>query len=400
MNNGVNNSNVKIEPVATQPTIAPAAPQPVVTQQPAIAPVTTQPTITPATTQQPNITTPPAPVAPAPVAPPEPPKEKELPSLGANVKIAPAQPMYDENQKLIEQPKPVAPAPTPPVLTQPAPPAPGEPPQIQMRPTDDSKPATEEKKEEVTTEPTPKKMRLTITPFLLAIIIGLIIGIIYVNNDKNNTIEQLRQENIVIDTDDKEVDLDINSTIVKDLYTKVATTVKEDLADPYLDEDMKRYLALRQVSSYNKYDSNCNLFNQSSMFNIICNEKTEKPTAFKEENLQLELKKLFGEGTQIPNANIQLGRQCVGEYQYIAERGEYVKGQCTKNNAITFRVDKKITRATKINDEIYIEEEVRYISGEKGEIPESLKDGIYTHRFKLDTNFNYAYISKEYRPKN
>lgn len=363
MNNGVNNSELKIEPVQSE--------QPKENIQP------TEPKSEPAQ-----------------------PKAEEQQSLGSNVKIAPVQPMYDENGKVIQQPEPVAPkkAPEPPrpEITQPTPTVPGEPPQIQIK--------EEEKKElqavesQAAEQPKPKK-KLSMTPLFLIIIVALIGGIIYINNDKESTIKQLKNQNIVIDTNDEKIQLDKNSTLVQDLYNKVVTTVKEDWANPNLDDEMKRYLAFRQLNSNMFYDSHCNLFDQNKIYNYTCDDKDFKPKAFKEEMLKLELKKMFGENSQIETGNIQLGRQCIGGYEYIPERGEYVQGKCIENLAITINVKKEIVEAYRINDEVYIVEETKYISGNKGDIPETLKDGLYTHTFKLDTNLNYAYISKTYKPK-
>ena len=368
MNNGVNNSELTIEPIQNEQPAAQAS-APTVVAQP--APVKQTQTI-PIQTND----------------------------LGTNVKIAPVQPMYDESGKIIQQQNestPAQPGPTPPpVITQPTTPPPGEPPQIQIKKTD-----TETTKEEIKIEETPvkAKKRINLTPFLLIIIVALIGELIYINNDKTNVINELKHQNIVINTDDQKEDLDKNSTIIQDLYSKVVTTVKEDLANQNLDDEMRRYLAFRQINTNMFYDSNCNLFDQNKIFNYTCNQKSFKPNAFKEEALQLEIKKLFGENSKIENGNIQLGRQCIGGYEYIAERGEYVEGQCIENNAVTINVKKNIVATYRINDEIFIEEETKYISGNKGDIPSTLKDGIYTYRFKLDTNLNYAYISKEFRTK-
>lgn len=366
MNNGVNNSELKIEPVKEQ--------QPVAAPQPTVAPAAL--TASTAPVQQ---------------------TESVQQSLGSNVKIAPVQPMYDESGQLIKQQQPTktpaVPTPTPPpVLQQPTKIQPGKPPQIQIKDTNE-----ESKSEEK--EPIKQSKRISLTPLFLIIIIGLIGGIIYINNDKTSIINEIKNQNIVINTQDKRVDIDKNSTLIQDLYTKVSTTVREDIANPNLDDEMKRYLAYRQINSNMIYESNCNLFNQNKIYNYTCNQKEFIPNAFKEETLQLELKKIFGENSKIENGNIQLGRQCIGGYEYIAERGEYVQGQCIENNAITISVKKTITSAYRINDEIYIEEETKYISGNKGDIPDILKDGIYTYTFKLDTNLNYAYINKEYRTK-
>ena len=40
------------------------------------------------------------------------------------------------------------------------------------------------------------------------------------------------------------------------------------------------------------------------------------------------IKKLYGENTSIPFTNIQLGNTCIGGYQYIPSRGEFVQGLC------------------------------------------------------------------------
>ena len=49
-----------------------------------------------------------------------------------------------------------------------------------------------------------------------------------------------------------------------------------------------------------------------------------------------EIKKLYGESTNLPLKNIQLGTSCVVGYQYIEDRGEFVEGYCDKQNATTY----------------------------------------------------------------
>ena len=327
--------------------------------------------------------------------------------LGDNVKIAPAASMYDENDNVIEQPPTIEEVPPRPEIVQPQSPAPGEPPQIQIRQATEQVPAEPTAVEQPPTtpeqaqpeEPQKKRRIISLTPIFIVLIVLLGFGLFYVYSDKTKVINQLRYQNIVQYTDDKKVELDVNSTIVQDLYSKVSTTVREDIADPNLDDSMKRYLAYRQISSNRIYESNCNLFNQNKINNYVCDDNNFKPTAFKEETLQVELKKLFGETTVIDHGNIQLGQLCVGGYEYIEERGEYVEGQCIRNNAVTIKANKKIVSAYRINDEITIEEEVNYAADKQEQIPDSLQDGIYIYNFKLDTNFNYAYISKGYRTK-
>ena len=397
MNNGVNNSELSIEPV-----VEPVAQQ-ATTQVPVVEPVvqqaTTQvPVVEPVTQQAPMIE-----AAQPTVEPVQQEAIEQTQSLGSNVKIAPAQPMYDENDNVIAQPEPTPPP--RPTITQPTPPVPGEPPQIQIKqeevPT--TQPAPTEEKEQTeqaaVVEQAPKRRRLSLTPLFLIIIVALIGYMIYTKNDAANEVDELKYQNIVTNTNGDKVELDIKSTLIQDLYTKVATTVREDIANPNLDDEMKRYLAYRQINSNMIYESQCNLFDQNKIYSYKCDDKEFKPNAFKEETLDLEIKKIFGENSEVEKGNIQLGRQCIGGYEYIAERGEYVQGQCLENNAVTISVKKEIISAYRINDEVVIEEETKYISGNKGDIPSILKDGIYIYTFKLDTNLNYAYISKDYRTK-
>ena len=193
----------------------------------------------------------------------------------------------------------------------------------------------------------------------------------------------------------KTTNLDIDSTIVKDLYSKVKTNIKEDMASNELNDGMKLYLAYRQIPKSKIYESNCNLFNNTSM-NLLTCEKNDNfvPNAFKEEDLKLELVKLFGENTQIENGNIQLGNSCVGGYQYIAERGEYVEGNCLSDTTTLYNVEKKLISATVTNDIITLKEKVRYYGTESIDI-DRLKNGIYVYKFKLDKNYNYIYVSKQ-----
>lgn len=354
MNNGVNeNQQLTIEPVTEQPTNTPVTPQPVIQPEP-----------------QPEI--------------------KPEGDIGSNVKIAPAQPMYDQSGKLVE-PKTVEEK--KPIVTQPTETPPGEPPQIQVRQESEQAPAEEAK--EVQSE----KKQHNFRPLFLIIILLLIGVIVYQYLDTQQTLKQVQYNNIVTSTDGKEVEIDINSTLVQDLYDKVKTTVKEDIANPNLDDEMKRYLAFRQLSANDLYESNCNLFDSTKIFFYTCNEKQDKPQAFKEESLQREIKTLFGENTKLSNANIQLGRHCIGGYEYIEERGEYVQGKCTNYSASTTTAKKMIIKAIQKDNEIKIEEETRYVAADNSEMPGNLKSGIYTYTFRLDTNLNYAYVSKDYRTK-
>ena len=226
---------------------------------------------------------------------------------------------------------------------------------------------------------------------LLLIIIGGMGYYIYTDYQKDlkNKCSPLITEN------NKKNNLKLDSTIVQDLYQKVKTDIDEDIASTEFDDKMKLYLAYRQVPNYQKYESNCNLFNEGSMQFITCDSSSGYlPMAIKEEDLQREVKKLFGEDAVIENNNIQLGNSCLGGYQYIAERGEYVQGQCNNTTNSIYRVDKKLISAYAYNDTIVLKEKVRYF-GEQNVDIDRLKNGVYTYTFKLDNNYNYVLISKE-----
>lgn len=249
-------------------------------------------------------------------------------------------------------------------------------------------------------EPPKKKGKGSFIVFLVLIILLLILGIYYQILNHKKEIEQLNYECTPVSTTQEEKELDLKSTIVQDLYSKVATTIREDLAEDEFNDSMKLYLAYRQIVPNKFYDSNCNLYRHDSMEPYTCNVTTSfTPKAFKEEVLQQEVKKLFGERTEIPNANIQLGRACVGGYQYIADRGEYVQGYCKEHSATTLRVTKTLTKAISKNSTIILTEEVKYYGNEESPVPDYLKSGTYIYTFRLDTNYNYVLMSKEYQQK-
>ena len=249
-------------------------------------------------------------------------------------------------------------------------------------------------------QPTPIKKKKSLTPILLLIIIGLIGYIIYTNNNHQNEISNIRYNCTPINSSKEEIKLDTNSTLVKDLYSKVQTNIREDIANPEFDDKMKLYLAYRQINENKKYDTNCNNFSTTSMEPYTCEVSTKfVPKGFKEETLIQEIKVLFGEDTNIPLQNIQLGKTCVGGYQYIEERKEYVEGYCKEKVATSYKVDKKIIEATSTKNTIILKEEVKYHENEKLNLPEYLKSGIYIYTFRLDMNYNYVLVSKTYESK-
>ena len=246
-------------------------------------------------------------------------------------------------------------------------------------------------------QPVKKKKKFSLLPILLIIIILLIIYIFYINNNYNQTIANIKYNCTPISST-KEKKLDLNSTIVKDLYSKVHTSIREDIANPNMDDNLKLYLAYRQILERDKYDSNCNLFNSTSMEPYTCTVTNNfTPKAFKEETLNKEIVKLFGENANIPLDNIQLSNSCIVGYQYFKERGEFVEGYCNQQNAILFKADKSLKSATSNGNTIILLENVKYKASEKQNIPETLKSGTYKYVFRLDMNYNYILVSKEYQ---
>ena len=244
-----------------------------------------------------------------------------------------------------------------------------------------------------------KKKRNKLVPFLLLLL--LIAGgyNVYSSKEYQKTINDIKDKCSPIKAG-KETKLDINSEIVQELYKKVATNMREDLANPEFNNSMKLYLAYRQILERDKYESNCNLFDINSMEPFTCIESTTyTPKAIKEETIKSKLIELFGEDNNIPLQNIQLGNSCIGGYQYIEKRGEFVEGYCSSQITNSFEVTKKIISATTTQTNIIIKEDVKYHEGEKLYLPESLKSGIYTYVFQLDYNYHYILKEKTYESK-
>lgn len=236
-----------------------------------------------------------------------------------------------------------------------------------------------------------KKSKAGVVIFLLLLIIG---GLgYYIYNDYMK--DQARGECSPLVASNNELrELDIHSSIVQELYSKVKTSIREDIAYHNFDDTLKLYLAFRQIPNSEIYDSNCNLFNDTTMTNFTCSKAVNfVPKAFKEETLQKEVKKLFGESVEIANKDITLGNSCYGGYQYIADRGEYVQGYCGQIPTTTYSADKELIRATVQGDTITLKEKVRYYSAQGIDNPE-LKNGVYVYTFKLDNNYHYAYVNR------
>lgn len=241
-----------------------------------------------------------------------------------------------------------------------------------------------------------KKQKNKLASFFLFIILilGCACGGLWYYHQQQMNLMRIKCTPVSTNGEAKELDLD--STIVKDLYSKVSTTIREDLASVELNDQMKLYLAFRQIANSDLYESNCNKFSVTSMEPFKCEATaTFTPKAFKEDVIQVELKKLFGDDTNILHQNIQLGNTCIGGFQYIPERGEYVQGQCGSTNATLYRVEKELIGATSTESTIVLTEKVKYYGAESLKLPERLVSGTYKYTFRLDMNYNYIYISKE-----
>ena len=381
MNNGVNetnnlnNQNTTLEPVL-QPIQAPVTPNVV-----PVAPVVNQPVMRPVVqpVQQPVMAPVVETVAPTVAVVSAPVEEEEVVVQNIpGVIVAPPQ------HGGMDKPNPIAPLPGTEVV--------------------EEKVEVEEKIEEtppVVVDNTPKKKKKNILArffFLIILVMGGVIGYLWYTHQLE--IARLNYECTPVSTTGDVKKLELDSTIVLDLYSKVKTSLKEDLAEIELTDQMKYYLAFRQIPQTKFYSSNCNLFSSTAMEPYVCTETvTTSPLAFKEEDLKLELNKLFGDKIETPLMNVQLSNSCIGGYQYIAARGEYVQGDCTNKSATTFKMDKKLVKAESKEAYIMLYEEVKYYNAEGIDLPEKMKSGTYVYTFKLDMNYNYTYVSKVLQEK-
>ena len=285
--------------------------------------------------------------------------------------VQPIQPMQQQVQTPPVQPQPVNPVPNQPVVQQP------------------NVPQQQAKAPQKNTKQKKSGNKTLLILFLILIIGGM--GY-YIYTDYQKDLKNKCSP--LVPTNNKTKELDINSTIVQDLYSKVKTNIREDIASNEINDQMKLYLAYRQIPENKIYESNCNLFNNNIMPSVQCEKSAGfVPNAFKEEDLKLEYIKLFGEDVELQNNNIQLGNSCIGGYQYIAERGEYVQGSCNNEAQTLYNVEKKLISATATNDTITLKEKVRYYGSESLDI-DRLKNGIYVYQFKLDNNYNYIYVNR------
>lgn len=245
-----------------------------------------------------------------------------------------------------------------------------------------------------------KKGNDFIVGFLFFVIVCLSLALFYTVRSSNSRYEELKYSCGPLKESNEGTQLDINSTLVQSLYGNVYTSIREDYAEPQFNDTMKLYLAYRKITDFEKYDSNCNMFDNSKMEPYVCNNLNGvKPKAFSLETLKLKWKTLFGEETPMPLKNIRLSNLCIGGYQYIPEREEFVEGYCKNSTTVNIRADKKIVSAVSYNSTISITENVRYYGQEKSFVPDYLKSGDYIYLFRLDKNYNYVLISKSYVQK-
>ncbi len=251
-------------------------------------------------------------------------------------------------------------------------------------------------------EAKPKKEKVKKKPnhlanFFLVIIVLLIAGFVYMMNMNKQQIAMLNEKCTPVSTTKDEKELDLNSNIVKYLYSLVETSLREDLGETELNDSLKLYLAYRQLSHTDIYDSHCKGFIQAGMEPFTCVDSSfYTPKVFKVSDLEVVYKNLFGFDAEMPKANIKLGKSCVGGFQYIESRGEYVQGACDNKTAVMYRVDKELTSAYSKESTIVLRERVKYYGTEGMSLPDRLKSGIYEYTFKLDMNYNYTLISKTF----
>ena len=254
----------------------------------------------------------------------------------------------------------------------------------------------EDNKEEIPTSiKKQKKKKNMLARFFFLVILMLGAYTAYSIYNYTNIIKQLNSSYSPVSTISEAKELDLNSTIVQDLYSKVKTNIREDIAETELNNSLKLYLAYRQIGISKFYESNCNSFNNAEMTPFTCNVSNNfVPLAFKVESLRIEYKKLFGETSTFLPENIQIGRNCIGGYQYIESRDEYVQGTCSEQITTTYKVEKTLKEATSKQSTITLKEDVKYAASEGQILPPNLKSGTYVYVFKLDNNYNYAYIAK------
>ena len=240
----------------------------------------------------------------------------------------------------------------------------------------------------------PKKKKNVIARLFFLIILALGAYIAFQNYLYNQYKNSLTARCTPVSTLKEAKELDLNSTIVQDLYQKVKTSIREDLAEVGFTKEMKLYLAYRQIPQASFFKSTCTGFDPSLMVPYTCDINNFEPLVFKKEDLKIEYEKLFGETPNFEYGNIQIGKSCIGGFEYVESRGEYVQGTCKESTTTTYKAKKELVKATSKQSTIFLREEVKYSSNGGESLPEHLKSGNYVYVFKLDKNYNYNFVRK------
>ena len=261
---------------------------------------------------------------------------------------------------------------------------------------------SKEERKQVEETPSPPKQEYVIKTknylarFFFLIILCMTGYIAYSYYTNTQTVERLNNLSSPVSTMGEEKELKLDSTIVQDLYSKVKTNIREDVAQFELNDELKMYLAYRAIPIGNIYESKCDGFDDSVLIPFTCpiNDSKYVPNAFKKETIEVEYKKLFGENTNFVPNNVQIGKNCIVGYQYIESRGEYVQGRCNQYFTTTYSVTKELTKAISKESTITLYEQVKYLAGDGQSLPSYLRSGEYVYVFKLDSNYNYVYVTK------
>ena len=266
------------------------------------------------------------------------------------------------------------------------------------KPIEEKETPKEEVKQETveatTTVEKPKKKKNILARLFFLVILGLIGYIVFQDKLYTEFRDRLTSRCTPVSTIKEQKELDVNSTFVQGLYRKVKTSIVEDLVESELNLNMKLYLAYRQVPQASLFKSTCDGFDPARMVPYTCDSNNFEPFVFKKEDLKIQFERLFGEDEYFEYGNIQIGKGCIGGYEYVESRGEYVQGTCKESTTTTFKAKKELTKAISKQSTIYLKEDVRYSASEALTLPSHLKSGTYVYVFKLDKNYNYIYLDK------
>lgn len=235
---------------------------------------------------------------------------------------------------------------------------------------------------------------------LIILLFILVLGLVgYITYDKvlkknvDTPVEEKKEEGQK--TEENSV---VDQELVQDLYSLVKTEIDEE-KDYVLNDQMKLYLAYRQIPISEVYNTHCSGFEAS--FPFVCETTSSlasfQPRGFKSASLQKQLKKLFGKNTSIANQPIK-GEGAFGlstYYDYVAARDEYVQGENRGGGMDPTVVTKTLVNSYKKDQSIYLEETVKYTTQDGSQVSDnySKHDGTYQYQFNLEDG-HYIYVSK------